>query len=73
MIAEFNRAVQVLKRYNVTLHRSTRVFSDQLFDGYNAIFLTNCLIVYADGEECSPKLKEAIHLLFGHDKMIVTS
>ena len=64
---------QVLKRYNVMLHRSTRVFSDQLFDGYNAIFLTNCLIEYADREECSPKLKEAIHLLFGHDKMIVTS
>jgi len=64
---------QVLKRYNVMLHRSTLVFSDQLFDGYNAIFLTNCLIEYADREECSPKLKEAIHLLFGHDKMIVTS
>ncbi len=63
---------QVLKRYNVMLHRSTRVFSDQLFDGYNAIFLTNCLIEYADREECSPKMKEAIHLLFGHDKMIVT-
>lgn len=64
---------QVLKRYNVMLHRSTRVFSDQLFDGYNAIFLTNCLIEYADTNECSPKLKEAIHLLFGHDKMIVTN
>ncbi|SFC76966.1 hypothetical protein SAMN05421747_12422 [Parapedobacter composti] len=64
---------QVLKRHNVMLHRSTRVFSDQLFDGYNAIFLTNCLIEYAEREECSPKLKEAIHLLFGHDKMIVTS
>ena len=63
---------QVLKRYNVMLHRSTRVFSDQLFDGYNAIFLINCLVEYADKEECSPKLTEAIHLLFGHDKMIVT-
>lgn len=64
---------QVLKRYNVTLHRSTRVFSDQLFDGHNAIFLINCLVEYADREECNPKLKEAIHLLFGHDKMIVDS
>lgn len=63
---------QVLKRYNVMLHRSTRVFSDQLFDGYNAIFLINCLVEYADREECNPKLKEARHLLFGHDKMIVT-
>ncbi|MDN4028933.1 hypothetical protein [Chryseobacterium gambrini] len=61
----------LLKRYNVMLHRSTRVFSDQLFDGYNAIFLTNCLIEYADTAECNAKMKEAIHLLFGHDKMIL--
>ncbi|SFC69808.1 hypothetical protein SAMN05421747_1203 [Parapedobacter composti] len=62
---------KVLEWFNVTLHRSPRVFSDHLFNGYNAIFLTNCLVEYADREECSPKLKEAIHLLFGHDKMIV--
>jgi len=61
----------LLKRYNVMLHRSTRVFSDQLFDGYNAIFLTNCLIEYAGTAECNAKMKEAIHLLFGHDKMIL--
>lgn len=63
---------QILKRYNVMLHRSVRVFSDQLFDGYNAIFLTNCLIEYAGKGECNRKLKEAIHLLFGYEKMIVT-
>lgn len=62
----------LLKRYNVMLHRSLRVFSDQLFDGYNAIFLANCLIKYAERENCDNKLKEAIHLLFGHEKMIVT-
>ena len=62
---------QILKRYNVMLHRSLRVFSDQLFDGYNAIFLTNCLIEYAERENCDRKLKEAIHLLFGYEKMIV--
>jgi len=61
----------LLKRYNVMLHRSTRVFSDQLFDGYNAIFLTNCLIEYAGTSECNAKMKEAIHLIFGHDKMIL--
>lgn len=39
---------QILKRYNVMLHRSPRVFSDQLFDGYNSIFITNCLIVFTE-------------------------
>lgn len=62
---------QLLKRNNVMLHKSARVFSDQLFDGLNAIFLTNSLIEYAETQECEPKLKQAIHLLFGEEKMIV--
>jgi len=62
---------KVIERHNVMLHKSPRVFSDQLFDGLNAIFLTNSLIEYADREECEPKMKEAIHLFFGHEKMIV--
>lgn len=52
------------------LHRSPRVFSDQLFDGYNAIFLTNSLIEYADREACKPQMKQAIHLFFGEQKMM---
>lgn len=68
-----SNAEQILKHYNVMLHRSVRVFSDQLFDGYNAIFLTNCLLEYADTVECDRKLKESIHLLFGYEKMIVTT
>lgn len=61
---------QILKRYNVMLHRSPRVFSDQLFDGYNSIFITNCLIEFTEKQECETKLKQAIHLFFGEHKMI---
>lgn len=59
----------VLKQYNVMLHKNPRLFSDQLFDGYNAMFLTNSLIEYANTVECNPKLKQAIHLLFGEVRM----
>lgn len=62
----------LLKRYNVMLHRSQRVFSDQLFDGYNAIFLVNCLIEYSEQKGCDTDLKQAIHLLFGYQKLILT-
>ncbi|SJN50483.1 hypothetical protein [Sphingobacterium sp. JB170] len=62
---------KVIERQNVMLHKSPRLFSDQLFDGLNAIFLTNSLIEYAETQECEPKLKQAIHLLFGEEKMIV--
>ena len=65
------RTEQILKRNNEMLHKSARVFSDQLFDGYNAIFVTNCLIEYTEKQECEPKFKQAVHLLFGEDKMIV--
>lgn len=60
----------IIKRHNVTLHRSPRVFSDQLFDGYNAMFITNCLIEFAEKQECETKLKQVIHLFFGENKMI---
>lgn len=59
-----------IRRQKVSLHRSARVFSDQLFDGYNAIFTVHCLMKYADREECTHQLRQVIHLLFGHDKLI---
>lgn len=61
---------KTLKRNNVMLCKSARIFSDQLFDGYDAIFMIDCLVAYADRAECTPKLKEAIGLLFGNQKMI---
>lgn len=67
------RTEQLVKRNNVMLHKSARVFSDQLFDGYNSIFITNCLIEYAETRECEPKVRQAIHLLFGEEKMIVVT
>lgn len=61
----------VIKRNNVMLHKSPRVFSDQLFDGYNALFLIYSLIKFSDQEACNQNLKQAIHLLFG-DKQILS-
>lgn len=46
-------------------------FVDHFFDGHNSLFALHCLIEYADSKECNPNLKQAIHLLFGKDKMIV--
>ena len=62
---------RILKRHKVMLHKNPRVFSDQLFDGYNGIFLTNSLVEFTEREECTAKLKEAIHLLFGTKKIIL--
>lgn len=62
---------QILRRFNVTLYRNPRVFSDQLFYGFFAVFTVNSLIEYAERDHCSVELKAAIHLFFGKDKMYV--
>lgn len=60
---------RIIRNQGVSLHRSARVFSDHLFDGYNAIFTISCLIDYTEQENCPYKLRQAIHLLFGEDKL----
>lgn len=53
-----------------SLHKSSRVFADQLFDGYNAIFLIHCLVEYTEQVKTDPKLNEAIRFLFNSEKVI---
>ncbi|MCQ6958402.1 hypothetical protein [Mucilaginibacter aquariorum] len=59
---EANRKI---KQYHKQLEKSSAVFSDQLFDGYGALFLNHCLTTYAEkGELSDPKFKTAVDLLF---------
>ena len=53
------------------LYRNKRTFRDQLFDGYDALFSIHALIHYTEQPECSLKLKQAIHLLFGAQKLVL--
>lgn len=50
--------------------KRSRWFVDQFFDGYNSIFTIYCLIEYADAIECNAGLRQAIHLLFGNEKLL---
>lgn len=52
------------------LCKRPRSFSDHFFDGYNALFAMHCLIEYKGTKECNEELKQAIHLLFGSEKLI---
>jgi len=61
---------QLLRRFNVAMYRNPKVFADQLFYGFYAVFTTNCLIEYADSNQCSLEVKLAIHLLFGQEKNV---
>lgn len=58
-------AIELLKKYNNHLHKSNRVFSDHLFDGYQAMLSAHCLIAYAKTRQLeNRKFYLATDLLF---------
>ncbi|QIH35911.1 hypothetical protein [Sphingobacterium sp. DR205] len=60
----------LLRKFNVALYRNPKVFADQLFNGFFAVFTSNCLIHYAESERCSLEARLAIHLLFVQEKNV---
>jgi hypothetical protein len=40
-----------IRRYDSRLHTSNRLFSEQLFDGYLAMYMNHCLVVYTTVKE----------------------
>ncbi|MES2454003.1 MAG: hypothetical protein V4594_00605 [Bacteroidota bacterium] len=58
-------AEEVIKKtkfYNGKLVTNSKLFAEQLFDGYLAIYTNNCFDLYAKQAECSNKFKQAITL-----------
>lgn len=53
------------------LYKNCRVFTDQLFDGYDAIFTIDALLNYTQQTQCTTQLTHAIHLFFGEHKQIL--
>lgn len=56
---------ETIKKYGKKLHASSRLFTDQLFDGYNSLFLIHCLQVYTTTQKLSNrKFSQAVDLFF---------
>jgi len=64
-------AYEEIKRNEGKLSKRPRWFADHFFDGHNSLFAIHCLVEYASDRHCNTKLKQAIHLLFGSDKLFV--
>lgn len=59
------QAERIIKQYGKGLHKSSRVFSDQLFDHYQAIYTVHCLMAYAKTRQLeNRKFCLATELLF---------
>lgn len=58
-----------VKRHSRALTKSSSLFADQLFDGYNAIFTIDCIVKQAAALPPLPENKRyglAVQLLFNH-------
>lgn len=58
-------AEKKIDQYGEKLHKSSRLFADQLFDGYAALYLAHCLIqLTSQQEHQKKKFVKAVELLF---------
>lgn len=56
---------EAIEKYGIKLSKSGRLFSDQLFDGYLALFSVHCLQQFVQHAELKePRFKTAVALLF---------
>lgn len=58
------RVLHVIEKYESKLLEKQRLFADQLFDGYNALFTNDCIVKYADKGNGSPRFRLAVKMLF---------
>ncbi|NWJ53362.1 MAG: hypothetical protein HXX14_21175 [Bacteroidetes bacterium] len=63
-------AHKVIEKNEDRLLKKPRWFADHFFDGHNAIFAMHCLIEHAQADDCTPNLKQAIHLIFGNEPLL---
>ncbi|QDW25132.1 hypothetical protein FFJ24_010040 [Pedobacter sp. KBS0701] len=53
----------LLKKHGHTMRKNSKVFSDQLFYGYTALFVNDRIVKYA-AHSASKKFKQAVELLY---------
>ena len=60
-----NDTERKMNRYGKKLHTSSRLFADQLFDGFTALYMVHCLRLYiTTRQDPNPKFSAAIDLFF---------
>ncbi|MBN8718013.1 MAG: hypothetical protein J0H85_01100 [Sediminibacterium magnilacihabitans] len=57
-------ANRIIDKYGAKLEKSSRLFAEQLFDGYTAIYTVDCIVKYASSKTDNKKFKNAVAMLF---------
>lgn len=55
---------RIIGQYGAKLEKSSRLFADQLFDGYTAIYTVECIVRYASSKTANKKFMNAVAMLF---------
>lgn len=55
----------IIRRFNIMLHKSPRIFADHLFYSHNSVFAIHCLVKYAGSGQAPHRVRLAVELLFG--------
>ena len=59
-----NNANRSIEKYDNKLKKSSRLFADQLFDGYAALFAVECIVKYASQRSDNKKFIKTVEILF---------
>ncbi|WP_423147853.1 hypothetical protein [Rubrolithibacter danxiaensis] len=64
-LSQLYEAEQKINHYGIRLSKSVQLFADQLFEGYLAVYLVHCLMVYTTTRQ-HPNIRfaKAVDLLF---------
>ncbi len=57
-------ANRIIDKYEPKLEKSSRLFADQLFDGYTAIYTVECIVRYVSSRTANKKFMNAVVMLF---------
>jgi hypothetical protein len=59
------QAQKTITKYGRQLEKNSSLFADQLFDGYGAVYMVHCLIIYITTQKhANTKFTLAVDLLF---------
>ena len=57
-------ANRIIDKYGAKLEKSSRLFADQFFDRYTAIYTIECIVKYASSKTADKKFINAVAMLF---------
>ncbi|PWS33291.1 hypothetical protein [Pedobacter paludis] len=63
-LALADETAKLISRYKLDMIKNSKVFSEQLYFTYTSLFVSDCIVKYADRENTSERFKLLVQVLF---------